>query len=351
MKYLFYIAKFYSIPIIKPMVKYLDTTDGNSYAILVSKKVKERLVKERIWLDKNIITTIKEGQDFNPDFCLSPGNYVDFRLPGIKVEIFHGIGIEKESHYQIRHFFDVYLTSGPVVTKRFEKLREKHGYFLVRETGWPKMDYIMNYPSENIREKYNFSVDKKIILYAPTFSKKMQSGEALLPIIPKIIKDDEIWLMKFHEFMDKDLIQMIKNSNKENIIILDTYDITPYLYIADVMISDTSSVLYEFMALDKPVITYHTMKRKDKGIDISNPDELRSTLDKVFADPREHSDIRKKHMSEVNPYLNGNTSSNIFSALEKIINNDELPKNKKPLNLFRKLRILYNEKFRKGYLK
>ena len=190
MKYLFYISKVYSITIIKPLMEYLDTTQ-DKYVILVSRKVKQKVTEKNIWSDKTIITTVKEGINFNPDFCLSPGNYVDFRLPGVKVEIFHGIGIEKPSHYEIRHFFDVYLTSGPVVTEKFEKLRDKYKYFLVRETGWSKIDYIIKYPAENIREKYGLSVEKKIILYAPTFSKKMQSADALLDTIPKIVNDNE----------------------------------------------------------------------------------------------------------------------------------------------------------------
>lgn len=351
MKYLFYISKFYSIPIIQPLMDLLDSSSENEYAVFVSRKVNLKLLDENIWQDKKIITSIEDAICYDPQFCLSPGNYVDFRLPGIKVEIFHGIGIEKESHYEIRHFFDVYLTSGPVVTERFNKLQKKYKYFLVRETGWPKMDYILKYPSENIREEFGFPLDKKIILYSPTFSGKLQSGNDLLPIIPSIIKEDELWLIKFHEFMNKELVNTIKSSKIPNMKIVDTYDITPYLYIADIMISDTSSVLYEFMALDKPVITFRTYKRKDKGIDIQNPEELRPALDRILADPSEHSEIRKRHLSEVNPYLDGKISERIFSALENIVRNNELPKKKKPLNLFRKLRILYHEKFRKGYLK
>ena len=151
--------------------------------------------------------------------------------------------------------------------------------------------------------------------------------------------------------MDKTVIEYIKSLNDDRIVLLDTHDITPYLYIADVMISDTSSVLYEFMALDKPVITFKTMARKDKGIDISSANELRPALDRILANPKEHSELRKKHMNEVNPYLDGNTSSNIFRTLEKIKENNELPKKKKPLNIFRKLRIFYHEKFRDGHLK
>lgn len=350
MKYLFYISKFYSLTIIQPLIDFLDGTD-DEYVILVSRKVKKKLKKENIWSGKQIITSVQEGKDFCPDFSLSPGNYVDFRLPGIKVEIFHGIGIEKPSHYEIRHFFDVYCTSGPVVTAKFHSLQKKYGYFLVRETGWPKMDSILNYPSENIRKKFDLPEDKKIILYAPTFSRKMQSAEALMDIIPKIAKEDELWLIKLHEFMDKQTADKYAKLSDSRIKLIEAHDITPYLHIADVMISDTSSVVYEFMALDKPVITYRTMSRSDKGINIQDSDELRPALDRCINNPGELSGTRKKQISEVNPNLDGKTAERVFSALENIIKNNELPKKRKPLNLFRKLRILYHEKFRRGHLK
>lgn len=350
MKYLFYISKFYSITIIQPLLDHLDRTK-NEYVILVSRKVKKKLEDENIWSDKKIISTVEEGKVFNPDFCLSPGNYVDFRLSGIKVEIFHGIGIEKESHYEIRHFFDVYCTSGPVVTERFNALQKKYGYFLVRETGWPKIDFILSYPKDGLREKYSIDKNSRVILYAPTFSDKLQSAESLSGIIPETVREGEIWLLKFHEFMDKNTVAKFKSLNDQSVRIIETHDITPYLYLADVMISDTSSVIYEFMALDKPVITYRTSSRKDKGIDIQNPDELRPALDRSFNAPGEFSEKRKIHLSEVNPYFDRKTAERIFSALESIKNNNELPKKKKPLNLFRKLRILFHEKFRKGHLK
>ncbi len=350
MKYLFYVAKYYSIPIVKPMVEYLDREKKDKYAFLVSKKVSDTLKADYIWQDKTIYTEIKKAAVFQPDVCISPGNYIDFRLPGIKAQIFHGIGIEKESHYKIRHFFDVYFTSGPVVTGRFNELAGRYGYFLVRETGWPKMDHILNFPSKNIRDMYGLPENQKIVLYSPTFSGSMHSGEDLLHFIPRIIKDNEIWIIKFHEFMNKNLTESLKNQS-DKIRIIETYDITPYLHIADVMISDTSSVLYEFMALDKPVITYKTVSRKDKGINILSPSELRPALDRALEKPDEQTKQRQRHLSEVNPYLDGKTSQRIFDELRKIKNNNELPKRKKPLNLYRKIRILYHEKFKKGYLK
>jgi len=81
---------------------------------------------------KKIFRTVQDAASYHPDYVITPGNFVDFRLPGRKVQIFHGIGVEKPSHYKIRHFFDLYCTSGPFVTERFQKAAEQYGYFLVR---------------------------------------------------------------------------------------------------------------------------------------------------------------------------------------------------------------------------
>ena len=121
MKILFYVSKKYSIPIITPIVKYLKKTE-HSFAFFMSKKVKNELTSE---LNKyELLQNIEETKLFSPDVVIAPGNFVDFRIPGIKVQIFHGLGIEKVSHFKIRHFFDVYCTSGPFVTKKYENLQK-----------------------------------------------------------------------------------------------------------------------------------------------------------------------------------------------------------------------------------
>ncbi len=351
MKYLFYIAKLYSLPIIQPLTDYLNQNRQHDYVLFCSEKVKHQIEKEDKWKNVKILSSIKECKLYQPDFCLTPGNYIDFRIPGIKVEIFHGVGIEKSSHYKIRHFFDIYLSSGPFVTRQYQKLQEKYRYFLVKETGWAKFDYIMNYPVENLKEKLGIPSDKKVILYAPTFSDKLQSADDLLPVIPRIIRPNELFLLKFHELKNERFIEQIIAETGNQIMIINSHDITPYLHVSDVMISDTSSVLYEFMALDKPVITYKTRSRKDKGIDITHPDELRPALDRCLKNPKEFSNLRKQHLNEVNPRLDGSIAKTIFDTLDAVVKNNELSKKKKPLNLFRKVKILYHELFRKGYIR
>jgi CDP-glycerol glycerophosphotransferase (TagB/SpsB family) len=230
-------------------------------------------------------------------------------------------------------------------------LQEKYGYFLVIETGWPKVDYILNYPTQNIKTKLGIPQDKKIILYAPTFSAKMESATELKEVIPKIINKDEFWLFKFHELMDPEVVDIFKQIEPNKSEVLEIADITPYLHVADVMISDTSSVIYEFMLLDKPVITYKTQSRKDKGINISDPSKLREAIDTCLHDPENHKIERRQHINDINPYIDGKISENVFRELEAVIKEDKLPQKRKPLNLFRKMQIIYHGIFRKGYLR
>jgi len=348
MRYLFYIAKAYSIPVIKPLVSRLEI-EGKEYGFYVSDNAARNFPDE--WDRSRIFKNLKQAKKFSPDFVLCPGNFVDFRIPGIKVQLFHGLGVEKAVHYDIRHFFDIYLTSGPYVTERFDVLRRKYKYFILLERGWPKVDYIVNYPSENLKQKLNIPDGKKIILYAPTFSTKHESATALLDSIPEMMKDDEFWLFKFHELMDNDIVKRFEKIDSQKSTVLQNAEITPYLHTADVMISDTSSVIYEFMILDKPVITFRTQARKDKGIDITEPAELRPALDRCLENPQEFQELRKKHLLEINPSLDGRISERVIKELEDIKLNNLLAGKRKPVNLFRKMQIIYHGIFRKGYLR
>ncbi len=347
MRFLFYISKKYSIPIVAPLVEYILTTP-HQCGFFLSDKVARVLPDS--WHGIHRFTTLDAAIQFHPDFVLAPGNFVDYRLPGKKIQLFHGLGVEKSSHYKIRHFFDCYCTSGPYVTRKFAALQKKYGYFVLLETGWPKVDYILHYPQKDLRRKLKIPAGKKVILYAPTFSKKLESATDLMDIIPSIAKEDEYWCVKFHELMDKATIRTFLQKGT-NIHLIEDFDITPWLHVADVMLSDTSSVIYEMLLLDKPVVTYRTRSREDKGINITQPEQLRAALDTSLQNPAEFAAKRREHIAQINPDLSGEISKKLIRRLVEMAETNAFPTNSKPLNLFRKMQILYHQQFRKGYLR
>ena len=108
MRFLFYLSKKYSIPIAQPLIHYLTSTD-HQVGLFLSEKVKSSVPQQ--WKNLDILPDLSHAIAWNPDFVLAPGNFVDYRIPGIKVQLFHGLGIEKTSHYKPHHnvFYIVHL--------------------------------------------------------------------------------------------------------------------------------------------------------------------------------------------------------------------------------------------------
>jgi CDP-glycerol glycerophosphotransferase (TagB/SpsB family) len=350
MKILFYLSKEYSFPVVSPLVKYIEEKAPNTpYRFYVSKDLEPYFPTE--W-NKNLrLNGFRQAILFQPDFVLCPGNYVDYRLPGYKVQLFHGLGFEKPAHYKIRQLFDIYLTSGPCVTQRYLELAKKHNHFIVRETGWLKVDHILNFRLDKFQGKLPIYPYKKVILYAPTFSRKMQSASELLAYLPTIIRPEELLLIKFHELMPIKYKESLNLLNAPNIHYLPSGDITPYLHLSQVLLSDTSSVVYEFLILDKPVITYKTLDNEDKGLNIVKPEELRKALDEVMYNNNYDKVKSREALLRVNPFLQGQVAKNVYNVLQEVIEQGLNTPQKKPANLFRKAKILWSFYFSKGNFK
>ena len=252
----------------------------NAYAFGILAPIRDVLQKENheiIWfitpklLDafpfkkENFTTSILALQLFESDAIFAPGNEVPYYLRGVKVQIFHGLAGEKKGHFRIRHYFDLYLTQGPYFTEKFLGFKTKYQNFEVIETGWPKLDIYRSpehqYQQEKIEFLKEFSANK-IILYAPTFSPSLTSAPFLFEEIKRLAANKEfLILFKFHDLMDPKWIESYKNLAQEisNALFIEDKNISKYLLLSDLMISDTSSVIYEFLLLDKPVISFNNI--------------------------------------------------------------------------------------------
>ena len=65
--------------------------------------------------------------DYQPIAVFAPGNYIYDFFPGVKVSLFHGYpinkrGDEKDDHFSVRGWFDVYCTQGETSTLPFKEL-------------------------------------------------------------------------------------------------------------------------------------------------------------------------------------------------------------------------------------
>ncbi len=329
------------------------------YSFSILKPLEEEIIKrnfEYIWYipssiinlfpykDNNHTSDIDTIKKFNSDAIFVPGNDVPHFLQGIKVQIFHGLAGEKKGHFRIRDYFDLYLTQGPYFTNKFKELSNKHKNFQVKETGWCKLDKLYTISEDINKQKLSLLKEyntKHIILYSPTFSPSLTSGIKLLNTIEQLSNNDDILvIIKFHDKMDNEIKEQYKQIKSKNLIISDIKDITPLLQTADLMISDTSSVVYEFALLDKPVVTLNSKSEHINWLDLDNENNmLKEVLNTLETD--DYKTKRKNTIELYHPYNDGQSASRMVDAVIEYKEQYGVPKKRK-LSLLRKLKI-YNK--------
>ena len=344
MKTILFCMNPYSFGILEPVMQVLKEKNYE-YIWFVRVAILEKFPYQ----DQSYTTKIEDLIRFKSNAIFVQGNEVPHYLRGVKTQVFHGLAGEKKSHFRIRSYFDLYLTQGPYFTKWFSEAAAKHKDFSVVETGWPKLDVYGKELHKYDTDKQTLlkkSKAKKIILYAPTFSPSLTSAPHLLTQIEELANSKQyLIVIKFHDLMAKDLIDSYKKLSMcfENVLFIEERNIIKYLLIADLMISDTSSVVYEFLLLDKPVITFKNNSLAVKWDNqLSYNGLVKRVVENLLEDPFKQE--RLNILREYHPYTDGNSAKRMVDTVEEYIKKNGVPE-KRLISWFRRYKI--NKIFRK----
>lgn len=341
MRILLFCENRYAIEILNPLQEYV--TDNNLPHEVMWYIHKPKISTFEYASKVRWTNSIQEAYDFSPEAVFVPGNIVPYYLPGVKIQVFHGYAAEKKDHWIIRRYFDTYFTQGPYFTSHFKALSEEYGDFEVVETGWPKQDWIKRnlhtYDAE--RQRLLDSTGRKsIILYAPTFSPKLTSLplEGMKERLGELAEhNDALVVMKFHPLTRKEWADEYRAwaESKDNVIFVNQGEnITKYQLISDVLISDTSSTVYEFLLLSRPVITVRTIAKDIYWENTATPDGLEEAYRRAMNDP-EAIARRQWIVDNYDPYLDGHVCERMLNAAADYIRRHGVP-SKRRLNLWRK---------------
>lgn len=260
------------------------------------------------------LRTVADVRAFDPDAVFVPGNEVPLSFPGLKVQVFHGLGIEKKGHFRIRGMFDLFCTFGPLTTAPFEQLARQHGWFRVIETGWPKLDPLFRDAAAPA------PAPGKHILYAPTFSPSLTSAPALAGTIADLAaRRDWQWTVKFHPKMADELAAPVRAIRAGNLRIAATPQLLPLLREADVMLTDTSSAAAEFMLLDKPVVAFRNRKPGPHLINVDDPRALERHLEAALEHRDPAREARRRYARDMHPYRDGRSGERVLDAVETML--------------------------------
>ena len=262
------------------------------------------------------------------------------------VMVYHGIGL-KQSYY---NDIDPRINLRSVEAEERYRGLEKDGHSNLVLTGFTKLDRLYNLETVNIlkiKEEMELDEAKKNILYAPSFYPS--SLEKIAPELELLSKDYNIviklhgfsWEQKRYRYQSKFCIDLDKRFNSIKLLPNTKYDIIPYYQIADLLISDISSTLFEFLPLNRPIIQancfslrlkhriFHRRFWKKMDIDrmldldfaysISDSSELYSRVQFALDYPDEMSLIREKAMRDYLYKFDGRASFRLVNAIEQKI--------------------------------
>ena len=189
------------------------------------------------------------------------------------------------------------------------------------ETGYPRNDILSNYNSDDIKkikDKLNLPEGKKIILYLKGYTFKL---EVDFKKWQKILGTDYIVIFKPHYLIVNDFdLEAVK----EFVYYIDPKeDISSLYLIADVLVTDYSSVFFDYAILKRPIYLdtyrdelrgfyldiYHDLP----GDVIESEDEL---IQKIFSEKFDYNRLQIFN-EQFNNHEDGNASKRVIEILLK----------------------------------
>ena len=182
--------------------------------------------------------------------------------------------VTEPDYYYAQSNYDIEIFS-----KAFMVPKEK-----ILLSGLPRNDelcYITKTKIENIKKKLNIPLEKKVILYAPTFREyeRDATGCILKPPVDlekwhKELSKEFVVLFRAHYEVNKALEikddEFIKNMS-------DYENLNELMIISDILISDYSSIMVDYAILERPIYSYaydYEKYKQKRGLYIDIDSEL-----------------------------------------------------------------------------
>lgn len=195
--------------------------------------------------------------------CQSLGSILKKRKNQTYIQLWHSISLKKmgldvcrnNNSTQLEHTkdWDFVVSSG-----KFESsvLKSSSGYTCdTKLLGNPRTDALFyNYDFKKIKESLGITSNKKIILYAPTFRDWEMKKDVIDIKLPEFAKKNFTILVRLHPFISEKINNSIFS---DNIINACNYNnLNELLAVSDALITDYSSICFDFSLLGKLSIFY-----------------------------------------------------------------------------------------------
>lgn len=270
---------------------------------------------------------LEQAVALRPRTVFSASNWVPTFLTGAKVQLFHGFNVQKREnargHFRVRGLFDLYCTQGPATTEPFLELARKEGHFAVVETGWPKLDplFAPEFPQASVlRDRAG---GRPVVMFASTFTESLSAAPHLLDAIAaEIARGEYYWLLTLHPKLPDALAQRYRALQGSNAHFIEPEDLVAAERAAEVLLADTTSVVSEFVAQRKPVVTFRNRVPQPHMLDFDDPARVRELLGQAFAPTPELIRTITDYADHIHPARDGHAAQRVVQASEALLRGD-----------------------------
>lgn len=231
----------------------------------------------------------------------------------------------KPSHFK---FVDLSIETG---RKSVEAVKST-GFENAVPVGFPKLDPAFDAGDdirsiEEIKRDIGLDCDKPTVLFSATWDKSGMSAIDLWHNRLDELTEKYNVMVTLHMKMSPEYKESIKANS--DVIFVDTPFILDYLRVADVLIGDVSSIVAEFSALDKPIITFKTPKA-ERSVDsvlymigklskqVRTFDELKPEIAKYIDNPRKRRNKRNWFNRRLFEYMDGKSGKRAAELIMKL---------------------------------
>lgn len=253
---------------------------------------------------------------FDLVFCAHVSGFFP-REDGGRVQIFHGLSFRNMAARRDVLVYDHLFIPGPYMQRVFQDTQLlRAGDPRCVPIGFPKVDRLVNGTLNRraILDRLGLAGRRPVVLYAPTGQKRNSLetvGEEVLRRLRAARRYD--LLIKLHDHPRDSTVDWparLRPLLDRHTRLVRDYDIVPYLFVADLLITDASSVSSEFALLDRPMVfldvpeLLEAMRAKGRSLDLETwgrkggvtvrwPDEAVEAVRWSFAHPRHGSATRR----------------------------------------------------------
>ncbi len=205
------------------------------------------------------------------------------------------------------------------------------------EEGYPRTDLILNTDKKGminrIEDIIGTNVNKKLILYAPTWrgnTKNVVNNTAkMISDINELrneVGEDYIILLKLHQLEYKYIGDL---SNVKDIYSIPVeWDVNELLSVIDILITDYSSIFFDFLVTRKPILFYMYDKESyidNRGtyIDVTQenfPGPISRNVNELIRDIKDIENVKKKYLENYNRCIEKYSANQDGKVTERIVN-------------------------------